>query len=317
MVNRLPEWISKRLAPGRKPEAEPPRKARPTRTHHQNVGFSEDALQGLRDLEARSVPAGVEARSAYAPSYAHVDRLSPANAAGGGLVTDDQGNQRPHYHGHRERLRQRFLRGGHDPMPDYELLELLLFNAIERIDVKPLAKRLLAEFGDLSGVVSASEHRLSKVDGTTDKVFFQLKIAEAMAQRMAKAKAFQRDVVSSWDALIAYCRTAMAHRDTEQFRVLYLDRKNKVIADEAQASGTVDHVPVYPREVAKRALELNASAIILVHNHPSGDTTPSAPDISMTEQIEAACQTIGVTVHDHVIIGRETDFSFRSNGLMI
>jgi DNA repair protein RadC len=202
-------------------------------------------------------------------------------------------------------------------MPEYEVLELLLFNAIPRIDVKPLAKRLLSTFGDLNGVVAASEHRLLKVEGTTPKVHYQLKLAEAFAQRMGQAKILERSVLSSWDDLITYCRTAMAHRETEQFRILFLDRKNVVIADEEQAKGTVDHVPVYPREVAKRALELNASAIILVHNHPSGDPTPSQQDILMTDQVSSACLTIGVAIHDHVIIGKETEFSFKAEGLFM
>lgn len=231
------------------------------------------------------------------------------------MVMDDRGNLVPHYWGHRERLRNRFLAGGHKPMPEYEILELLLFNAIERIDVKPLAKRLLAEFGDLNGVVAASEHRLLKVDGATTKVYLQLRIAEAFAQRMGQAKILKREVVTSWDDLITYCRTSMAHKETEQFRMLFLDRKNVIVADEAQAEGTVDHVPVYPREVAKRALELNASAVIMVHNHPSGDPTPSRQDIEMTEAVNMACQSIGVTIHDHVIIGKNLEFSFKSEGL--
>ena len=173
-------------------------------------------------------------------------------------------------------------------MPEYELLELLLFNAIERIDVKPLAKALLAAFGDLNGVVAASEHRLLQVPGATPKVWLQLRIVEAFAHRMARARVIQRSVISSWDELMAYCRTVMAYRDTEQFRILFLDRKNVLIADEAQAKGTVDHVPVYPREVARRALELNASALILVHNHPSGDPDARASaDIAMTERDRA------------------------------
>jgi DNA repair protein RadC len=260
-------------------------------------GFSEEALRGLYDLEQRVAPAVPEPE----------------------LVPDDPGpvsQVRPHYWGHRERLRQRFLAGGHDSMPEYELLELVLFNAIDRIDVKPLAKALLGTFGDLNGVVAASEHRLMKVNGVTRKVYLQLRIAEALAHRMARAKVMSRSVISSWDELMSYCRTVMAYRDTEQFRILFLDRKNVLIADEPQAKGTVDHVPVYPREVAKRALELNASALILVHNHPSGDPTPSEADISMTEQIEQACQTIGVALHDHVVIGRGAEVSFRSHGLI-
>jgi len=261
------------------------------------TGFSEEALRGLHDFEQRLPP------------------LVPQPE----LVPDDPGpasGLRPHYWGHRERLRQRFLAGGHDAMPEYELLELVLFNAIDRVDVKPLAKTLLATFGDLNGVVAASEHRLAKVPGTTPKVYLQLRIIEAFAHRMARAKVMSRSVISSWDELMSYCRTVMAYRDTEQFRILFLDRKNVLIADEAQAKGTVDHVPVYPREVAKRALELNASALILVHNHPSGDPTPSEADIGMTEQIELACQTIGVALHDHVIVGRGAEVSFRSQGLI-
>ncbi|MEY8827469.1 DNA repair protein RadC [Sedimentitalea sp. XS_ASV28] len=232
------------------------------------------------------------------------------------MVADKDGNMRPHYWGHRERLRTRFLTGGHKPMPEYEILELLLFNAIPRIDVKPLAKRLLAAFGDLNGVVAASEHRLLQVEGATDRVYLQLRIAEAFAQRMARAKVLDRCVLTSWDDLIDYCRTSMAHRETEQFRILFLDRKNTIIADEEQATGTVDHVPVYPREIVKRALELNAGAIILVHNHPSGDPTPSQEDIQMTQQIDAACKTISVAIHDHVVIGKEEEFSFRGAGLL-
>lgn len=280
------------------------------------AGFSEEALLGLEELEARSVPMDVEARPAFEKTFRDNPRLSPDVASGGGLVTGPDGKKRPHYWGHRKRLRERFLAGGHKAMPEYELLELLLFNAIERIDVKPLAKRLLATFGDLNGVIAASEHRVLQVDGATPKVYLQLRIAEAFAHRMGQAKILQRDVVSSWDALIDYCRTSMAHRDTEQFRVLFLDRKNMVIADEEQAEGTVDHVPVFPREVAKRALELNASAIILIHNHPSGDPTPSPEDIQMTNLILNACTAIGVTIHDHVIIGKEHETSFRSNGLL-
>jgi DNA repair protein RadC len=261
------------------------------------AGFSEEALRGLHDLEVRLPPP-----SAYAEPL----------AADPGPVSDI----RPHYWGHRDRLRKRFLEGGHAAMPEYELLELVLFNAIGRADVKPLAKALLAAFGDLNGVVAASEHRLLQIPGATDKVFLQLRIVEAIAHRMARARVIDRSVISSWDELMTYCRTVMAYRDTEQFRILFLDRKNVLIADEPQAKGTVDHVPVYPREVARRALELNASALILVHNHPSGDPTPSEADIAMTEQIDLACQAIGVTLHDHVVIGKGAEASFRSLGLI-
>ncbi len=277
-------------------------------------GFSEEALRGLDDLEARIPPP--EAKSAYGRGFRPRDRLHPDAAAGGGLLTNADGTKRPHYWGHRERLRKRFLTGGHAPMPEYELLELLLFNAIQRIDVKPLAKRLLATFGDLNGVIAASEHRIMQVEGADRWVYLQLRIVEAFGQRMSQAKVLNREVVSSWDALIDYCRTTMAHRSTEQFRVLFLDRKNVLIADEIQAPGTVDHVPVYPREVAKRALELNVSAIILVHNHPSGDPSPSPQDIDMTTRVDEACRAIGVAVHDHVIVGKEDEVSFKALGLL-
>ncbi len=170
---------------------------------------------------------------------------------------------------HRKRLRDRFMEGGAQAMPDYELLELLLFRAIPRQDVKPLARLLLETFGDFNRVISATPARLLMVRGVGEAVVQELKIVEASAQRLMRARVINRPVLSSWDALLDYCHTAMAHRETEQFRILFLDRKNVLIADEEQAKGTVDHVPVYPREVVKRALELNASALILVHNHPT------------------------------------------------
>ncbi|MDF1620404.1 RadC family protein [Pseudothioclava nitratireducens] len=215
---------------------------------------------------------------------------------------------------HRKRLRARFMEGGAGAMPDYELLELILFRAIPRQDVKPLARRLIEVFGDFGRVLSASDARLREVTGVGDAVVQELKIVEAAGQRMARAKVIHRPVLSSWNALIDYCHTAMAHRETEQFRVLFLDRKNVLIADEEQARGTVDHVPVYPREVVKRALELNASALILVHNHPSGDPTPSEADISMTQQIETAASALGLVLHDHLIIGRGCELSLRAAG---
>ncbi|PRZ49478.1 RadC family protein [Tritonibacter scottomollicae] len=217
---------------------------------------------------------------------------------------------------HRARLRARFMSGGADAMPDYELLELILFRSIPRKDVKPLARALLDQFGDFNRVVSASPERLSKMSGIGDAVICDLKVIQSAAQRMSRARIMQRQVISSWDALLDYCHTTMAHRETEQFRVLFLDRKNVLIADEEQAEGTVDHVPVYPREVAKRALELNASAIILVHNHPSGDPTPSQSDIAMTRKIEMALEALSITLHDHLIIGASAELSFRSDGLL-
>ena len=217
---------------------------------------------------------------------------------------------------HRKRLRTRFTEGGAAAMPEYELLELVLFRTIPRQDVKPLARRLLDTFGDLNRVVTAAVPRLMAVDGVGEAVVQDLKILEAVSQRMMRARVMHRPVLSSWDALVDYCHTAMAHRETEQFRVLYLDRKNVLIADEEQASGTVDHVPVYPREVVKRALELNASALILVHNHPSGDPTPSQSDISMTGQVQDAAAVLGITLHDHLIVGKGREISFRAEGYL-
>lgn len=217
---------------------------------------------------------------------------------------------------HRQRLRDRFLNGGPSAMPEYELLELLLFGAVPRQDMKPLARKLLDTFGDLNRVITAPRARLESVVGVGDAVVLQLKLAEAIAQRMMRARVMHKPVLSSWDALLDYCHTSMAHRETEQFRILFLDRKNTLIADEEQAKGTVDHVPVYPREVVKRALELNASALILVHNHPSGDPTPSQADISMTHQIQDACRVLGLTLHDHLIVGKSREVSFRSAGYL-
>ncbi|GAA6165614.1 DNA repair protein RadC [Pelagimonas sp. KU-00592-HH] len=217
---------------------------------------------------------------------------------------------------HRQRLRERFLEGGASAMPDYEILELVLFRAIPRQDVKPLAHKLLETFGDFNGVLSAPIPRLKEVKGVGDAIVLELKIIEAAAHRLARSRVLQRPILSSWDALIDYCHTAMAHRETEQFRVLYLDTKNTLIADEEQAKGTVNHVPVYPREVVKRALETNASALILVHNHPSGDPTPSQSDIEMTAKVKAAAEALGLTLHDHIIIGKSTELSFRSEGYL-
>lgn len=218
--------------------------------------------------------------------------------------------------GHRGRLRERFMRAGSAALADYELLELLLFRAIPRADVKPLAKRLLDLFGDFNHVISAPPSRLAEVQGVGDAVVQELKIVEAAAHRLAQSRVLGRDAIQSWEELVEYCGTRMAHGETEQFRVLFLDRKNILIADEAQQRGTVDHVPVYPREVVKRSLELGASAIVLVHNHPSGDPTPSRADVDMTRRIEAACQAVGVTLHDHVVVGKEKFASFHEMGLL-
>ena len=226
------------------------------------------------------------------------------------------GKQPSYIADHRQRLRARFMQGGASAIPDYELLELVLFRAIPRRDVKPLARALMDRFGDFNRVITAPEPRLRDISGVGDAVIVELKVIEAAAHRMARSRVMRQHVLSGWDALLDYCHTTMAHRETEQFRVIYLDRKNVVIGDEEQGKGTVDHVPVYPREVAKRALELNASALILVHNHPSGDPTPSQADIDMTQQIFAACSALGLTLHDHLIIGKSRELSFRSEGYL-
>ena len=234
-------------------------------------------------------------------------------------VTDplplDKGKVPSYMRDHRKRLRERFLTGGAAAIPDYEMLELVLFRAIPRQDVKPLARKLIDTFGDFNRVLSAPIPQLAAVKGVGEAVLLELKIVEAAAHRLSRSKVMQRHVLSGWDALLDYCHTTMAHRATEQFRILFLDTKNTVIADEEQAKGTVDHVPVYPREVVKRALEVSASALILVHNHPSGDPTPSDADIQMTQQITAAAKTLGITVHDHLIIGKASETSFRALGL--
>ncbi len=231
-------------------------------------------------------------------------------------VMPDTTQQPSYIRDHRKRLRNRFIEGGATALPDYEMLELVLFRAIPRRDVKPLAWRLLDQFGDFNRVISAPPDRLCEIKGVGDAVVLELKIVEAAAHRLARARVMQKHVLSGWDAVLDYCHTTMAHRETEQFRVLYLDRKNVLIADEEQAKGTVDHVPVYPREVVKRALELNASALILVHNHPSGDPTPSDSDINMTNQIQNAAMALGITLHDHLIIGKSRELSFKTEGYL-
>ncbi|WP_108883032.1 RadC family protein [Anderseniella sp. Alg231-50] len=218
----------------------------------------------------------------------------------------------PGHLGHRERLRDRFSQGGADAMPDYELLELVLFRAVARQDTKPIAKALIAKFGTFGDVLAAPAARLKEVKGVGDKIAFELKLVQAAAVRMARNTVMSKPALTSWSALIEYCTAAMAYDDREQFRLLFLDRKNVLIADEMQQRGTVDHTPVYPREVIKRALELSASAIILVHNHPSGDPTPSQTDIDMTRQIVDAAAKLTITVHDHIIIGRSGHTSFKA-----
>lgn len=225
-------------------------------------------------------------------------------------------SDKPHYLGHRRRLRERFLKGGAEALGDYELLELVLFLAQPRRDVKPLAKRLLARFGGFAGVISARPEALREVPGLGEGGVAALKSVQAAALRLVREEVAERPVIGSWDKLLAYCRASMGREQIEQFRLLFLDRKNRLIADELQQTGTVDHAPVYPREVVKRALSLGASAIIMVHNHPSGDPTPSKGDIEMTREVAGACEKLGIELHDHVIIARGGHASLKSMGLI-
>jgi len=222
----------------------------------------------------------------------------------------------PHYHGHRERLRARFREAGSEALADYEMLELVLFRAIPQRDVKPLAKTLLERFGSFAEVIAAPAERLKEVDGLGDAAVTEFKIVQAAAQRFAKDVIKSRPVFSSWQAVLDYVRAAQAFAEKEQFRILFLGKKNQLIADEVQQEGTVDHTPVYTREVVKRALELSATAIILVHNHPSGDPTPSQADIEMTKQIANAARPLGVQLHDHIIVGKDGYASLKGLSLI-
>jgi len=217
----------------------------------------------------------------------------------------------PHFHGHRQRLRERFLRAGADSLNDYELLELVLFRAIARKDLKPLAKSLIAKFGSFAEVVSAPIGRLEEVPCLGEVAITEIKLIQAAATKLARDQVQGRTVLSSWNTVLDYCRTSMAFADKEQLRILFLDKKNQLIADEVQQVGTVDHTPVYPREVVKRALELSATALILVHNHPSGDPSPSRADVQMTQAIVEAARPFGIAVHDHIIVGKDGHASFK------
>ncbi|MCW5697739.1 MAG: DNA repair protein RadC [Bauldia sp.] len=231
-------------------------------------------------------------------------------------ASGDKPGGQPHFHGHRERLKTRFRDHGAQALADYELLELLLFRVLPRQDTKPIAKALLDRFGSFSEVLAAPPEQLAEVDGVAETTAFHLKTLQAAAQRYARDGVRDRPLLTSWDAVIGYCRAAMAFAGREEFRVLFLDKRNMLIADEVQQTGTVDHTPVYPREIMKRALEVSATALILVHNHPSGDPTPSRADIEMTRTIVDVAKPLGIVVHDHIIVGRKGHASFRSLQLL-
>lgn len=216
-----------------------------------------------------------------------------------------------HYLGHRERLREKYRDHGDTSLADYEILELLLFRSIPRRDTKPLAKALLARFGSLAGVFGAPIALLQEVKGIGENVALDLKLVATVGQRILRSELREKQVLSSWSSVIDYCHAAMAYESREQFRILFLDKRNALIADEIQGKGTVDHTPVYPREVVRRALELSATAMILVHNHPSGDPTPSRADIDMTKTIVDTAKPLGITVHDHIIIGKDGHASLK------
>lgn len=259
-----------------------------------------DAEDGLFAPDRRAQVPGLEERSER-----------PRAEAGAKLQASDDGKAPRHHDGHRDRLRERFSTAGADALADYELLELILFRTIPRRDVKPVAKDLIARFGSLGEVLGAPQRRLMEVPGVKEAVALDLQVVAAINRRAMRSAVRQREVLSSWTAVIDYCTAQMAHEAREQFRILFLDKKNTLISDEVQGTGTVDHTPVYPREVMRRALELNATAIILVHNHPSGDPTPSRADIDMTKTIVETAKPLGISVHDHIIIGKNGHASLK------
>ena len=251
---------------------------------------------GLEDASAASLLPGLAPTEASAP--------------------DSAPDTPPDFHGHRDRLRQRFLNGGGDALPDYELLELLLFSALPRRDTKPLAKQLIKEFGSFAEVIAAPPDRLREFTGIKDVALVTLKAVQAAAQRLVRAGIAKAPTLNNVAALVDYCKATIGLEPVEQFRVLFLDTKIKLIKDETLGRGTVDAAPAYPREIVKRALDLGAKSIIMVHNHPSGDPKPSQQDIDMTRRVKDACATMGITLHDHIVIARGGYVSLKSQGLM-
>jgi DNA repair protein RadC len=257
--------------------------------------------RGFSDADGASPPDGDGSQAGAQASF--------FDAAPGNKPFDDKA-------GHRQRLRERFQTGGPDALPDYELIEMILFRVYPRGDTKPIAKRLIAKFGTFAEVINAAPDRLKEIEGVGDRAVTELKLIRAAALRLTKGEIVKRPVLGSWQAVLDYCRAAQAFDDKEAFRILFLDKRNQLLADEVQGSGTVDHTPVYVREVVKRALELSSTSIILVHNHPSGDPAPSRADIDMTKMIVMAAKPLGVTVHDHIIVGRQGHASLRGLGLI-
>lgn len=231
-------------------------------------------------------------------------------------MSDNKTKDTPHYLGHRKRLRERFLNSEPDTIPDYELLELLLFAAMPRSDTKPLAKELIKKFKGLGGVLSATPIELAKVKGVGEAVIVAIKAAQVCGVRLLRQEVLYKPVLSSWKNLLDYCHASMAYQRIEQVRLLFLNSKNQLIADEVQQTGTIDHAPIYAREVVKRALELHASAVIMVHNHPSGDPKPSKEDITMTKTVQKALSAVDIALHDHLIVGSEGHTSLKSAGII-
>lgn len=250
------------------------------------------------------------------PTFLISDALVRSTQSDSALTDSDAKTSKPHYHGHRQRLRDRFIAAPPENLPDYELLELLLFYSVPRIDVKPLAKQLIERFGSFGAVFAAEPERLQEFDKISSASAIHLKAIREASLRLSREDINEQVVLSSWKKLIAYCRAGLAHETQEQFKVLFLNARNALIADEVQQRGTVDHTPVYPREVVKRSLELGATAFIMVHNHPSGDPTPSKADISMTKQVRDAAAGLGITLHDHLIISKNGYTSFKESGLL-
>ncbi len=227
-----------------------------------------------------------------------------------------QKNKTPHYHGHRDRVKQRLLESDGEALADYELLEAILFRALPRRDTKPIAKELLQRFGSFAEVINASEGELRKIKWIKDAAIGEFALIRASTKRLLKSGIVKRPVLTSWAKVLDHCRAAMAFEPREQFRILFLDKRNRLILDEVQQTGTIDHTPVYVREICRRALELNATALILAHNHPSGDPTPSRGDIEMTKEIVKVANGLGIKVHDHIILAKEGHASFKGLGLI-